>query len=57
MKIVQLIRRSSGLLEAICEHGIGHPVKPYKKGFEIHGCDRCCKDLCQTDVDNFLKEE
>ena len=29
--------RSNGLVEAICEHGIGH-----HRG--VHGCDKCCFD-------------
>ena len=45
------LRRMSGLLEHVCEHGVGHPdmnsVKELAKagyeGFGVHGCDGCCK--------------
>lgn len=44
--------RSSGLMERICPHGIGHPdpdsvayfrrVDPETKWLSVHGCDGCC---------------
>lgn len=42
--------RASGLVEDICEHGIGHPNVEWLKehdpdgtfGFAVHGCDGCC---------------
>ena len=42
--------RSSGIVEDICEHGVGHPNAEWlakhdtdgKLGFGIHGCDGCC---------------
>lgn len=49
---VKQVVRASGLVEDICEHGIGHPNGPWMKihdpngeqGFGIHGCDGCCAD-------------
>ena len=49
---VDQIVRSSGLVEDICEHGIGHPNIDWlkihdsdgEKGFGTHGCDGCCAD-------------
>lgn len=50
------IRRENGLIENVCEHGVGHPsygsahfqslwrdqdVDPWL----IHGCDGCCRTL------------
>ncbi|MFH0986881.1 MAG: hypothetical protein V1911_02405 [Candidatus Micrarchaeota archaeon] len=43
--------RTSGLLEDICKHGIGHPNKDFleknpqlkKYRFDVHGCDGCCE--------------
>lgn len=42
--------RASGLIEDVCEHGIGHPNAGYlkihdpdgEKSLGIHGCDLCC---------------
>lgn len=40
-----------GLIEAICKHGVGHPIpesievmtrKTGQKGWGVHGCDGCC---------------
>jgi hypothetical protein len=47
---VDQIRRETGLIEDICEHGVGHPNAHWlkvhdpkgKKLFSIHGCDGCC---------------
>ena len=46
------IVRASGLVEDICEHGIGHPNTAWMKihdpdgsrGYGIHSCDSCCFD-------------
>jgi hypothetical protein len=49
-----VIRRKSGLMEWVCEHGVGHPllasaIKIANKHKHIlstwltHGCDGCCK--------------
>lgn len=44
------LRRASGLLEAVCPHGVGHPAKrecqhPSRQDvvWGIHGCDGCCR--------------
>ena len=40
--------RETGLLEDVCEHGVGHPNKDFleKEGLPgawgVHGCDGCC---------------
>lgn len=47
---VEQIVRSSGLIENICEHGIGHPSPEYLDIHDptgelclgIHSCDGCC---------------
>jgi len=44
-KVIKIIRRSSGLIENICEHGVGHPNKeltPPEFYYGVHGCDDCC---------------
>lgn len=59
------LRRSSGLLEHVCEHGVGHPdyesAKEVAKHYGhdigawlIHGCDGCCK---RNDFPDKLKYE
>jgi hypothetical protein len=47
-----LVRRETGLLEAQCPHGYGHPLKASivwmndgpvdYKHWGVHGCDGCC---------------
>ncbi len=55
-------RRETGLMEAVCEHGVGHPCKQsakymdrkygHKSGtWSTHGCDGCCLDPSMPDVD------
>jgi len=47
---IKQIIRSSGLIEDVCKHGIGHPNKQWlaqhdskgDKGLSRHGCDGCC---------------
>ena len=51
---IETIRRASGLVEHICEHGVGHPaigsvmwmnqvgVAGSRGTYGIHGCDGCC---------------
>ena len=47
---VRQIVRVHGLVEDICEHGVGHPNIEWlkfhdpdgSKRFGIHGCDGCC---------------
>ena len=46
--VSQFIRDDrNGLVEDICEHGVGHPNREWlkkhgKEGDGIHGCDGCC---------------
>lgn len=51
---VKYITRGSGVREAICEHGVGHPtfasslIVAARYGhshdtWRVHGCDGCCK--------------
>ena len=37
-------REDIGLMERVCEHGIGHPDPDDPSAFRnsIHGCDGCC---------------
>ena len=48
-----LIRRETGLMEFLCEHGVGHPAKSSAHFMDVihetepgvwstHGCDGCC---------------
>lgn len=40
-------RFDRGIMERICEHGVGHPDPDdirVRGGDSIHGCDGCCKD-------------
>ena len=49
---IKQIERGSGLIEDICEHGIGHPNKEWLEEndpddtmkFSVHGCDGCCEE-------------
>ena len=49
---VDQIVRSSGLVENVCCHGVGHPHPVSVQEFEdrgihsagVHGCDMCCCD-------------
>lgn len=38
--------RETGLVEWVCEHGVGHPdlesSERMGEGWAIHGCDGCC---------------
>lgn len=46
----QLQREVTGLVEDICEHGMGHPNRAWldhndpedKRKLGVHGCDGCC---------------
>lgn len=54
MRDYRAIRRETGLVEVLCEHGVGHPHPdsvawldehgpPGAKGaWGSHGCDGCC---------------
>ncbi len=48
---IKQIVRENGLVEDICEHGIGHPNEEFlnthpkitkRLCLDIHGCDGCC---------------
>lgn len=48
----QYIIRASGLVEWVCNHGVGHPLpessrllylKTDNSSWDVHGCDGCCK--------------
>lgn len=51
-KPTKTIRREMGLIEAVCEHRVGHPVygSAHWLGLQrhdtetwlVHGCDGCC---------------
>ncbi len=42
----QLWRSDRGLMERLCEHGVGHPdpdeINLGLGGRAVHGCDGCC---------------
>ena len=57
-RVIQIIRRTNGIVEFVCEHGVGHPsIGLSKLGSNVgshiytHGCDGCCshKDFRPTD--------
>ena len=47
---VNQIVRETGLVEDVCEHGVGHPNREWlrvhdpdgSKMLGVHGCDGCC---------------
>lgn len=47
---VQQLQRSSGLIEDVCKHGVGHPNKDWlsrhdskgNRGLKVHACCGCC---------------
>ena len=46
--------RDSGLVEAVCPHGVGHPIPAQYQSenrragvWMTHGCDGCCRELHQ----------
>lgn len=44
--MVQSLRPDTGVIERICEHGVGHPDPDSWSYLEtwqlVHGCDGCC---------------
>lgn len=56
--------RASGLVEDVCEHGVGHPNKDWLKqydpdgerGFGIHGCCGCCSCTSKQGVYDAIKK-
>jgi len=51
-----LIFRTDGRIEWICEHNVGHTVFSTKDDY-IHGCDGCCADLPERIKDKVKKIE
>ena len=55
-----LLRRETGLIEAVCRHSIGHPIpesvehmdkvgpKSARGSWGAHGCDGCCLGRNET---------
>lgn len=46
----QLWRNDKGIMERVCEHGIGHPdpdeyMLAVDDSFSLHGCDGCCQGI------------
>lgn len=45
--MMQHFRSDRGLMERICEHGVGHPdpddIYAIERGGAVHGCDGCCR--------------
>jgi hypothetical protein len=35
-------RGDRGIIERVCDHGIGHPDPDDRNRDKIHGCDGCC---------------
>lgn len=62
---VKQIVRSSGLVEDVCCHGVGHPHPASVKEFEdrgimsmgIHGCDGCCTPGMREEIKRAYKEK
>lgn len=48
------ITRETGLVEDVCEHGVGHPnleyLKSHKGANGIHGCDGCCSKTQKFEI-------
>ena len=42
-KFYQHWRDDTGVMERICDHGIGHPDVDSPLQDQVHGCDGCCK--------------
>lgn len=45
---VNQIFRDNGVVEDLCEHGVGHPNRAWLEKYPsphngIHGCDGCCQ--------------
>ena len=49
-------RRGTGLIEDVCEHGIGHPNREWLRVYgdrshlSVHGCDGCCTQKHKEDA-------
>ncbi len=63
--VIDQIVRSSGLVENICRHGIGHThpasVAELEKSaimsMGIHGCDGCCTPGMREEIKRVYKEK
>jgi len=56
----EFIVRTTGIIEWICKHGVGHPVEipeQHKSWGGIHGCDGCCSTLWITKKINELEKD
>lgn len=46
MRMSRRLTRESGLIEDVCEHGVGHPnaewLRAHPEHDGTHGCDGCC---------------
>lgn len=47
--VSQLVRET-GLIEDVCEHGVGHPNIEWlnehsERHWSIHGCEGCCSQI------------
>lgn len=41
----QICHRASGIIQLVCEHGVGHPIKIPNERIKsqwVHGCEGCC---------------
>ena len=51
----RVVKRETGLVELVCEHGVGHPslrLSPPWRAFDgVHGCDGCCSRSEFTDFE------
>lgn len=41
-------RPDRGIMERICQHGVGHPDPDDPTDDTVHGCDGCCSPDYQT---------
>jgi hypothetical protein len=41
-------RDDRGIIERICEHGVGHPDPDDRNEDTVHGCDGCCRAVVDT---------
>lgn len=48
-KFPQVWNPNNGIIERVCEHGIGHPDPDELPGAEIHFCDACCVEAVFTE--------
>jgi len=59
----RFITRASGIIERVCEHGVGHPIdhldgpEALPRSWGIHGCDGCCKDWPVSYGDDIFERE